>query len=210
MTDMNRHLFLTDRSLSLPGWLAAFPEARVRAHPASGDEFTDTAVRLAWIHVGPADDVAARVRVAARVLPGARLIVLANVPGQNQGLAALEAGAAGYLSALAAPELLRQVASVIENGGLWVGPELLDRLLAAIAPRDGARRAPAVLDRLTPREREVALAVAGGAANKEIANRLGIAERTVKAHLGAIYETLGVRDRLQLSLLINGLPKPGN
>ena len=58
---------------------------------------------------------------------------------------------------------------------------------------------------LTEREREVARAVARGAANKEIARELAITERTVKAHVGAILEKLGARDRLQLSLIVNGV-----
>jgi DNA-binding NarL/FixJ family response regulator len=61
---------------------------------------------------------------------------------------------------------------------------------------------------LTEREREVARAVASGASNKEIARRLGITERSVKAHTGAIFEKLGVRDRLQLSLVVHGR-RPG-
>ena len=47
--------------------------------------------------------------------------------------------------------------------------------------------------------------VAGGASNREVAEQLSITERTVKAHLSAIFEKLGLRDRLQLSLRINGV-----
>ncbi|MDP3828327.1 MAG: helix-turn-helix transcriptional regulator, partial [Polaromonas sp.] len=57
---------------------------------------------------------------------------------------------------------------------------------------------------LTDREKEVAATLAAGASNKEIARALGITERTVKAHVGAILEKLHVRDRLQLSLIVNG------
>jgi DNA-binding NarL/FixJ family response regulator len=59
---------------------------------------------------------------------------------------------------------------------------------------------------LTDREKQVASTLAGGASNKEIARALGITERTVKAHVGAILEKLQVRDRLQLSLIVNGRP----
>ncbi|MBL8432557.1 MAG: helix-turn-helix transcriptional regulator, partial [Dechloromonas sp.] len=58
---------------------------------------------------------------------------------------------------------------------------------------------------LSGRETQVARLVASGASNKEIADQLAITERTVKAHLTVIFEKLGVRDRLQLSLRINGL-----
>jgi DNA-binding NarL/FixJ family response regulator len=58
---------------------------------------------------------------------------------------------------------------------------------------------------LSEREAQVARLVAAGFSNREIADRLAITERTVKAHLTAIFEKLGLRDRLQLSLRINGL-----
>jgi DNA-binding NarL/FixJ family response regulator len=55
------------------------------------------------------------------------------------------------------------------------------------------------------RERQVAESVARGSTNKEIARVMGITERTVKAHLTASFEKLGVRDRMQLALLVNGV-----
>jgi DNA-binding NarL/FixJ family response regulator len=58
-------------------------------------------------------------------------------------------------------------------------------------------------ERLTAREQEAAILLAQGASNKEIARRMEITERTVKAHVGAMLEKLGARDRLQLSLIIN-------
>jgi DNA-binding NarL/FixJ family response regulator len=60
---------------------------------------------------------------------------------------------------------------------------------------------------LTPREQDAAVLLAKGDSNKEIARQLDITERTVKAHVGAMLEKLGVRDRLQLSLIINGIEK---
>ena len=58
---------------------------------------------------------------------------------------------------------------------------------------------------MTAREQEAALLVAGGASNKEIARQLDITERTAKAHVSAMLEKLGARDRLQLSLILNGI-----
>jgi RNA polymerase sigma factor (sigma-70 family) len=64
---------------------------------------------------------------------------------------------------------------------------------------ENARRAVgALLASLTERERGVAEAVASGLSNKEVARRLGITERTVKAHLSSAFRKLGVRDRMQL------------
>jgi DNA-binding NarL/FixJ family response regulator len=59
------------------------------------------------------------------------------------------------------------------------------------------------LQMLSERERAVALCVARGESNKEITRDLNIAERTIKSHLTAIFEKLGVRDRLQLAILLN-------
>jgi DNA-binding NarL/FixJ family response regulator len=59
------------------------------------------------------------------------------------------------------------------------------------------------LELLSERERAVALCVARGESNKEITQKLDIAERTIKAHLTTIFEKLGVRDRLQLAVLLN-------
>jgi two-component system nitrate/nitrite response regulator NarL len=56
---------------------------------------------------------------------------------------------------------------------------------------------------LTNRQRSVAVLIGGGASNKEIASTLNICERTVKAHLTEVFRALGVRDRLQLAILMN-------
>jgi DNA-binding NarL/FixJ family response regulator len=60
------------------------------------------------------------------------------------------------------------------------------------------------LSMLTGREQEVSRAVAKGSSNKEIARQLGITERTVKAHIGSVFQKLNVRDRLHLALIFNG------
>jgi DNA-binding NarL/FixJ family response regulator len=76
---------------------------------------------------------------------------------------------------------------------------------AAGLPQDAMRRAAADrLSMLTRREQEVARAVANGSSNKEVARQLGITERTVKAHIGAVFQKLNARDRLHLALIVNG------
>jgi DNA-binding NarL/FixJ family response regulator len=160
---------------------------------------------MVWLHVtGDASAVSAwvsTVHAAARHVP---IVVLSNVPEDDQGMAALAAGASGYCSALTLPAVLHQVASVVEHGGLWVGPQLMRRLMQGLAARN-AESPESTLAKLSQRERQVAEATARGATNKEIARVMGITERTVKAHLSAAFEKLGVRDRMQLSLLVNGV-----
>lgn len=203
---MKRHIFLTRRPEPLPGWKTAFPGASVQPYPAPGAHLARPGEAVVWLHIaGEKPDPALLVQEATLAAPGCSVVILSNVPGDDEGLVVLEAGAAGYTNALAIPEVLHQIAAVVENGGLWVGPSLLQRLIAGMATHS-AQINNGQLSKLSAREKEVALAVASGASNKEIARRLEISERTVKAHLTAAFERLGVRDRLQLSLLINGTP----
>ena len=204
---MKRHVFLTARPQPIPRWLEAFPDAVLVRD--QGPDHTDLATlanaSVVWLHVTE-DDFALSawlktMRSAARNVP---IVVLSNVPEDDQGMAALAAGASGYCSALTLPAVLHQVTSVVEHGGVWVGPQLMRRLMQGLATRNTTPPDPA-LNMLSQRERQVAEAVARGSTNKEIARVMGITERTVKAHLSAAFEKLGVRDRMQLSLLVNGV-----
>lgn len=136
--------------------------------------------------------------------PACRIVVLSAVPEDAEGLRAIDAGASGYCHLFALPELLREVEQVVRLGGLWVGPALVRRLAAAT--RELLQRSPVGalaepdLSSLTERETQVARAVAEGQSNREVADQLHISERTVKAHLGSVFEKLGVRDRVQLVL----------
>lgn len=157
--------------------------------------------------------------------PDARVVLLSGVPEPAEGLRALNDGARGYTHAYGVPALLQEVALVIEHGGLWVGPDLLQRLVgsttAALAAQQVVSKAqssaaatpgnsPNAWTLLSAREAQVAKAVSAGRSNKEVANKMFISERTVKAHLGAIFEKLGVRDRLQLVLHLAASPQPAS
>lgn len=199
---MAEQLFISGDGQLRDVWLEAFPEAK-------GVRPSDSLVGngLLWLEVPPGQSAARLVGPIRRRAGERSLIILADEPSEDDALAALGAGAAGYCNSHAAAEVLRQVATVVENGGLWVGQRLMQRLLkgtARLVP-------PPVIEGsswaalLTERECQVARAVAEGATNKEIARQLDITERTIKAHVGAILEKLGARDRLQLSLIVNGI-----
>jgi two-component system nitrate/nitrite response regulator NarL len=204
---MKRHVIVTARPQPVPRWLEAFPDALLipdhRSDKPSPAPLAEAAV--IWLHV-TGDDLAISARVSAlrAVAQNVPIVVLSNVPEDEQGMAALAAGASGYCSVLTLPAVLRQVASVVEHGGLWVGPKLMNRLMLGLTARNNKTTGPA-LGLLSQRERQVAEAVALGSTNKEIARLMGITERTVKAHLSAVFEKLSVRDRMQLSLLVNGV-----
>lgn len=203
---MARHVFVTARPQPIPRWMEAFPDALVLNDRGERTDIAPLAdASLVWLHVvGDERAAAAWVRAIRSAAPHAPVVVLSNVPEDAQGLAVLAAGASGYCSALTLPSVLRQVAGVVEHGGLWVGQRLMQRLVQGLSVR-GSTAAEPSLDILSQRERQVAVAVARGSTNKEIARAMNITERTVKAHLSACFEKLGVRDRMQLALFVNGV-----
>lgn len=208
-----RHLFVTRSGEPLPRWLEAFPTATVaQVAPAK----PPPATTLVWLRLDEALPALDQLADLRRKIGGALLVVLTNQPDNEEALALFAAGARGYCNAHATPANLRQVASVVQAGGLWIGETLMQRLLAstraAIAKipvenllLDEANRVSAArLSSLTARELEVAHAVANGFSNKEIARQLGITERTVKAHIGSIFQKIKARDRLHLALIVSG------
>ncbi|MDR2186755.1 MAG: response regulator transcription factor [Azonexus sp.] len=205
---MPNHWFIDRHLATLPNWREAWPESRCLARAQIAAAIGDG---ILWFrqragesldHILPAGGPAA----------GQRWVVLCDEPSEAAALAALAAGAAGCCNSYAAPEVLQQVALVVGNGGLWVGQSLLQRVIGGSGRILERQRPAAAVDDwsalLSERETEVARLVASAASNKEIANRLNISERTVKAHLSSIFEKLKIRDRLQLSLRINGLRSP--
>ena len=191
------HFFVCHGRDEIPRWRMAFPESswvgptQALEQAGRGD--------LAWV-MSNLEDWEALVRALAD--RGATLVVLSYTPGPAEASLALNAGARGYVHALSPAAMLRQVALVTTNQGIWVLPELLSSVVGGTFRALGgrARMHGDTLAALTERERTVALAVAEGKSNKVVARELDITERTVKAHLGAIFRKLGVRDRMQLIL----------
>ena len=197
-----KQIFLSDDARQRDNWLYAFPDltsSRLEQVPL-GDA-------LVWVLLPLDQPVDALVEALRQRLEGRSLIVLADEPTEDEAMAALAAGAAGYCNGHAVAHVLRQVATVVANGGVWVGQALMQRFLTAtsrLLPAANNEHA-AWREALTARQQEVALVLAQGASNKEIARQLDITERAVKAHVSTMLEKLGVRDRLQLSLIINGI-----
>lgn len=134
---------------------------------------------------------ATRALVAAD--PQVQVLVLTSFSDTDRILGALDAGALGYVLKDAEPDELIDAVRAVARGESPLHPRAARLLLTA---RRGGPRGAA----LTPREREVLALVREGLANKQIARRLGISERTVKAHLTAIFAALGVQDRTQAAL----------
>ena len=142
--------------------------------------------------VMPGIDGVEATRQISRDCPEVQVVVLTSFSDRERILAALDAGAVGYLLKDVEPaELLRAVRTAA-RGESPLDPKAARTLLTAREQRP-------TLD-LTPREIEVLSLVREGLANKQIARRLGISERTVKAHLTSTFHRIGVIDRTQAAL----------
>lgn len=203
-----RHWIIDNELTLLPSWRAAFPEAKVLRRDQL-PQIDLAGEGMVWCRLRAGEDVESLLAGIVAQARGNRLVVLCDEPDEALVMQALAAGAAGCCNTHAAPEVLQQVALVVSNGGLWIGQALLQQLLGSTARIFGEKAARPPRDDwsklLSEREAQVARLVAGGASNKEIASQLAITERTVKAHLTTIFEKLSLRDRLQLSLRINGM-----
>jgi DNA-binding NarL/FixJ family response regulator len=138
------------------------------------------------------DGVAATRRIVAEN-PGMKVLVFSSFADRDRVLDAIDAGASGYLLKHAEPDELlagiRAAASGASPLDATVARTMLD-----------ARRTTRPTKLLSDREQEVLVLVAKGMPNKQIARKLGIAERTVKAHLTHVFAQLSVRDRTQAAM----------
>lgn len=191
--------FISPPHIRSPRWQQAFPTAELLC--GEGELPANLRGAFIWIFLG--DDFSVS-RIATWVTAGAHVVGLTQAENPRQAKHVLEAGASGYLHYLAAVPVLQQVSQVVELGGLWLGVDLMRQLVLSTATIIDSTPASHYLGLLSDRERDVAKAVAAGKSNKEVAKELDITERTVKAHLSAVFEKLQARDRLHLVLILAG------
>ncbi len=135
--------------------------------------------------------------------PAARVIVLTVSEDEDDLARALNSGAAGYLLKTVESEALGDAIRRALAGEAVVSPEMTHKLVNALRSASGAGAPAGAAHReepLSPREREILREIAGGASNKEIARRLGIAETTVKVHVQHILRKLNLSSRVQAAV----------
>jgi two-component system, NarL family, nitrate/nitrite response regulator NarL len=143
-----------------------------------------------------------------RQFPDAALVVMDLVPRQEDIMAFVNAGAAGFVMKDATVDELLSTIVAVAAGRHVLPPEMTTALFSQIAREgtksrrngtDSRQEEPQDAARLTPREREVILLIKEGLSNKRIAARLGIAPQTVKSHVRNVMEKLALHTRLQIS-----------
>jgi NarL family two-component system response regulator LiaR len=143
----------------------------------------------------PGGDGVAALRALREAVPEARVLVLTSFTDDAQIFAAMEAGAAGYLLKDIEPEALAAAVREVAAGNPVLHPRVATRLMRrSAAPVAG-------LAELTARERDVLRLIVEGLANKEIAGRLGIGEKTVKTHVSRVLDKLHAADRTQAAVM---------
>lgn len=198
-------VLLVDDHLVVRQGLRAFlqlqPDIEVVGEAAGGDAAVAAAasarpdVVLMDLLMPDGDGVSA-IRALAAAAPEARVLVLSSFADDERVFAAMQAGAAGYLLKDVLPDALADAIRDVRRGRPALHPEVAARLMRRVADPAGA-----AVEHLTPREREVLQLVVEGYANKQIARRLRIAEKTVKTHVSSILQKLGVADRTAAAVL---------
>lgn len=207
MTDI-RVAIVDDQELVRMGLrmvLDAQPDVSVVAEASDGREAIALAaaggidVMLMDVRMPGLDGIAATERIAsAGDTP--RILVLTTFDLDEYAFAALRAGASGFLLKDARPAELLGAIRAVHSGDAALAPRVTARMIATFvdgpAPADDAR-----LDVLTPREREILVAIGEGLTNDELAARFFLSISTVKTHISRLLQKLDARDRVQLVII---------
>ncbi len=138
--------------------------------------------------------------------PGMVLGIAADTPRLEEMLMLTQHGIHAYFNSYMADIHYQHMLNLLVTGHTWFAPDLLLRALELARRSVDTTPREKFLEQLTPRQREVALAVAEGMSNKKISTEYGITERTVKTHLTHIFRTLELDDRVALAIKLSGQP----
>lgn len=159
------------------------------------------------------DGVAATAAIAGDpALADVRVLVLTTFDEDEQVLAAIRAGAAGFLLKDIAPDELRRAIRAVAAGEALLAPSITQTVMGLIAQADDGATDPALIASLTDREREILTRIGLGDTNDELARALFISPATARTYVSRLLAKLDARDRAQLVVLAfdAGLVRPGD
>ncbi|SMF62273.1 DNA-binding response regulator, NarL/FixJ family, contains REC and HTH domains [Alteromonadaceae bacterium Bs31] len=207
---MKTPIFISSAPHILPNWKQAFPHAVFYCGlPRQFDDFDDSLIFVDYMNLRSDDK---RQWLDACLATGRKVFVLSPTPNLHEAIDVIKDGAIGYGHTLSAATLMQEMVLVVSHGGLWIGNKLLKRVMAALnqkGPSSQQKQNKGGVERfggiLSQREVAVGKLVATGATNAEISSALDIKERTVKSHITSLFDKLEVRNRVELSLLLNNI-----
>ncbi len=200
------HLLIHENAAPFPSWQKVFTRHKI----ISTDEVdADAAFDMVWFKLSLHKEASSQLDWLFRHYGEYKIVILSNIPRFEEAILSLKGGARAYVNTFAGPQTLKQIVEVVNEGGIWLGADLMQALIASSQKIDVENKETqssllnqeALQKKLSRREFEVAKLIAAGSSNKMIARELNIAERTVKAHVSAIFTKLEVKDRLKLALL---------
>ena len=202
-----RILVADDQELVRAGFIAVLgtqPDFDVVAEAATGREAVDLArthrpdVVLMDVRMPDLDGIAATAEICRDARTRSRVLILTTFDLDEYVLAALRAGASGFLLKDAPRDALYAAVRTVAAGDALLAPSVTRRLIERHLRLDQpSPELIAGLDRMTDRERQVLVLLARGLSNTEIATRLHLSEATVRTHIGHLFAKIGARDRAQ-------------
>jgi len=202
--DLTRVIVVDDQALVREGlvtMLELMPGIEVVGTAGDGEdalalvERTGPDVALMDLRMPKLDGVEATQRIRAHH-PATQVIVLTTHADDSSIMAAIAAGARGYLTKHSGGKAIREAIETVMQGNSVLEPAVQARVLEAIARGQPAHKT-SLPDGLTPREGEVLILIAKGLTNQEVASKLFISEGTVKTHINNLFGKIGARDRAQ-------------
>ncbi|MDX1539719.1 response regulator transcription factor [Arsukibacterium sp.] len=195
---MAKVVIYTAPGFKASSWHSAFSEPIIYTYPVAVTN-TLQAGGVVLIHSARSDWQALVQQLSASQL----IIVISQQLSIAELQLALTLGGKGYIDAGSSSGNFTQAANTVSSGALWIPATLLNQLNQFLAKAIPAQHSwPSFESRLSKREYEVASLARQGLSNKSIAEHLFITERTVKQHLTATFAKLGIKDRLQLIMLL--------
>jgi DNA-binding NarL/FixJ family response regulator len=182
--------------------IESMPNAELVGEASTGEEAVELATRLRPEVVLmdlqlPGRNGIEATRAIGEAAPDVAVLVLTMFEDEDSVFAAMRAGARGYLLKGADQDELMGAIEAVARGQAIFGPGVARRVIAFFAAAPAHARGAQPFPELTDREREVLELIAQGRANATIAQRLGIAEKTVRNHVSIVFNKLQVVDRAQ-------------